>query len=1559
MRDQDAAGKSRTADAPGGRGPAPALSMVPVGFDRAATLHLVTPDAGLVRWQSVLLQILRALPQERHIVLFTAPCRDETVLSQVTAAGGFALQGPAGAVPADYWRWITGRIDLLLPQRVMIHATSRDDHARQAALRLASRFGRRLYLLHGQDCEGGLVAGFLQPDLGGATHVLGPSVPVSQLRAGLRRAGHDGRVHVARLGLPFDPAQNPETMPWSGTGFRGGRRLRSALGAARRFLRRGRQAVAGEGPLTTGSSAGAGDLDRVGADWLADLILGLIRATGGQHVHVGPVDPRLRHAVQLRLKEADLPSGRVVFTGAEAAVANALCHHRVGLFLGSLPGIVQCPGLSGAAWAGIAIARFIPGATDGAQSGPPAQAGLGPDDSLDWTSPQDLCRQIDGGLAPATLHHLRRAAGRWHQRYHSPARFLRRLIALLDRTEGSLTAPVSPEENAAALAVLFDADFYLARYADIARAGIDPLQHYIRHGEREGRSPNPLFSPRHYQAQLPARASRGRAGSDKTSLLAHYLLRGEARGLTPHPYFVPACAAQGLGPAGHGGGLATPDEGIAPARKTVLSSILARYMREGRGQICPHPLFDPAHYARVRGVDTRDAPLLLHYLAEGAEGGLSPHPLIRPAMLQDWGADTPLDGLLYWLGKPAAGPSEPTPDPLFDPAHLGANEAARYAAAAPNMLWAHLIEGNRADRGPHPLIDPAHVATRRAEVLTSAQPLLLDMAEGRMLRIDTHPLVSTTHVLAQAPWCPDHPTRHYVQRGMIENIDPHPWFSTAFYLSQSASARAAGANALVHYLDKGQYDGLLPHPFFDGNDYWKRYLRDSGGGAPLPDYARQGAGRFRTVQPHDPDARAASLQMAEALFGQGGHAPAARLLETALHPPLAAPHPTLRTEIRQVLTTPPAGVDLQVLLPARQLALTRPAVVSQIHVAPPPLRQDLPGIHAGVWPRALVIGGADGLGTLDGGWWPQGPETGALPGSDVARRGALALRPQGPVAARDDAAVLIRRHGAVTPFAEAIFACGSGSDSLDRFLLEVLPRALLAARSAAPGVPVLTEADLPSQALQALRLALPDHPVLQLPRGQAAEIGRLHVAEAVNRLEDPLADPMTGAPLPPPALHLHPASPALLRAAFGRSGQTVPSRRLFLCAETAPLRRLLAADEMTAGLARCGFLQADPARLSFTDLVAMVQDATEIVATDCPQLAVLALARPGTRVWVLQGNAPGTDFHRWDTLGRLAGLEMVTVAGWQVPGSAGNSTRPAEAHFAVPARLVLPFFETRLPRTGQAAPLLDALYGATSEADVLTGAWAVHAGPTPAGFEDRLRALRGQAARRLAEAPEAEITALSGHAFFADFARNIRSGFPVLAGFTAWEAAAAEQLRRSFAGQEAGEGPLAAAALTGAAGARRRLVLGMLLLPGWQVPLPAPDLPEDVIERHLAWAMAPPALIRAGEDAAWVGHVEALLDWLADRLEREDLPPALRLRLARLAGRIDLGQLLLIERPLRGVHAARNRVLAQVALRDGARADPAPQLAPASAAGGVAAPARRIRIGILCRTFDKGPDSEA
>lgn len=74
---------------------------------------------------------------------------------------------------------------------------------------------------------------------------------------------------------------------------------------------------------------------------------------------------------------------------------------------------------------------------------------------------------------------------------------------------------------------LFDAGWYLRRYADVAEAGIDPLMHYIAHGVRERRDPSPHFRTAGYIALHPA--------LDETTMnpLVHFMI--EARRVAASP----------------------------------------------------------------------------------------------------------------------------------------------------------------------------------------------------------------------------------------------------------------------------------------------------------------------------------------------------------------------------------------------------------------------------------------------------------------------------------------------------------------------------------------------------------------------------------------------------------------------------------------------------------------------------------------------------------------------------------------------------------------------------------------------------------------------------------------------------------------------------------------------------------------------------------------------------------------------------------------------------------------------------------------------------------------
>jgi tetratricopeptide (TPR) repeat protein/glycosyltransferase involved in cell wall biosynthesis len=74
---------------------------------------------------------------------------------------------------------------------------------------------------------------------------------------------------------------------------------------------------------------------------------------------------------------------------------------------------------------------------------------------------------------------------------------------------------------------LFDRNYYLELYPDIAQAGIDPLMHFLNHGGQEGRSPHPLFDSNYYLNNAPDVVRRG------TNPLVHYITQGEAEGRNP------------------------------------------------------------------------------------------------------------------------------------------------------------------------------------------------------------------------------------------------------------------------------------------------------------------------------------------------------------------------------------------------------------------------------------------------------------------------------------------------------------------------------------------------------------------------------------------------------------------------------------------------------------------------------------------------------------------------------------------------------------------------------------------------------------------------------------------------------------------------------------------------------------------------------------------------------------------------------------------------------------------------------------------------------------------
>ena len=81
------------------------------------------------------------------------------------------------------------------------------------------------------------------------------------------------------------------------------------------------------------------------------------------------------------------------------------------------------------------------------------------------------------------------------------------------------------------------------------------------------------------------------------------------------------------------------------------------------------------------------------------------------------------------------------------------------------------------------------------------------------------PLFDADHYLAQLGTLVEDPLPHYVRVGWRAGLDPHPVFSTSFYLACNPDVAAAGVCPLLHYVRHGAAEGRQPHPLFDVDYY--------------------------------------------------------------------------------------------------------------------------------------------------------------------------------------------------------------------------------------------------------------------------------------------------------------------------------------------------------------------------------------------------------------------------------------------------------------------------------------------------------------------------------------------------------------------------------------------------------------------------------------------------------------------------------------------------------------------------------------------------------------------
>ncbi len=117
---------------------------------------------------------------------------------------------------------------------------------------------------------------------------------------------------------------------------------------------------------------------------------------------------------------------------------------------------------------------------------------------------------------------------------HRLARLAGRPGPAVSPYETPIAASVDPSDVAQVLeSGIFDGDWYLATYPDVAATGADPLSHFMTQARSEHRCPGPLFDTGWYVNQYDDEIPEGR------NPLAYYLTTGWRRGHRPWETFDP------------------------------------------------------------------------------------------------------------------------------------------------------------------------------------------------------------------------------------------------------------------------------------------------------------------------------------------------------------------------------------------------------------------------------------------------------------------------------------------------------------------------------------------------------------------------------------------------------------------------------------------------------------------------------------------------------------------------------------------------------------------------------------------------------------------------------------------------------------------------------------------------------------------------------------------------------------------------------------------------------------------------------------------------------------
>ena len=339
---------------------------------------------------------------------------------------------------------------------------------------------------------------------------------------------------------------------------------------------------------------------------------------------------------------------------------------------------------------------------------------------------------------------------------------------------------------------LFNAAYYLSHNVDVAAAGVDPYQHFMANGWREGRNPGGLFDVSYYRAQNPDVAAAG------INMLTHFEQYGWREGREPSLLF---SSAKYLG----------ANQDVRTAGVDPLLHYLQYGQDQGRaifltgGMAAADTLVDPAFYDRQLGATIIPSGIegqqqaAWSYDATGWKIGLNPNAFFDTSYYLTQNPDVKASGMNPVTHFELYGWREGRdPSLLFS--------IAEYSAAYQDVKGA----------GLNPLLHFVQYGQSEGRTAflpgeaAAADPLVDGDYYNRQLGATLIPAGTTAQQQAASG---------YDAFGWQKGLNPDAFFDTNFYLSHNPDVAAAHYNPVKHYEQYGWHEGRDPSAQFSTSRY--------------------------------------------------------------------------------------------------------------------------------------------------------------------------------------------------------------------------------------------------------------------------------------------------------------------------------------------------------------------------------------------------------------------------------------------------------------------------------------------------------------------------------------------------------------------------------------------------------------------------------------------------------------------------------------------------------------------------------------------------------------------